>query len=101
MSGPIQKTYGMNNQSPVPSRLDDPEIILLPCRLDNLVKRSGHSLVNQPSASVWAVVVSWPTEDPWSPMDDRRWRTRNSTCCKFRKLSFPSPFFDHCFRLLP
>lgn len=31
MSGPVQGTYELNNQSPAPSVLRDPQIVLLSC----------------------------------------------------------------------
>lgn len=38
ISSPIQMTHKLNYQSPVPSGLHDLRNVLLPCRLDRLVR---------------------------------------------------------------
>lgn len=40
MSNPIQRPHELNNQSPAPSELRDPQIVLLPCGLDHSVNSS-------------------------------------------------------------
>lgn len=83
MSSPTRRPHERNNQSPVPSGFREPQIILLLCGLDHLVKTLGVSSLIQRSTWVWA--VRWcqfrkglMDTDGWKVM--WRWGTKELAC---------------------
>lgn len=70
MSIPIRRVHEMIKQSPAPSELSNPQIYLLPCGLDHIVKGWGQDPLGQTSIWVRATGSTKPADDSRIPMDD-------------------------------